>query len=614
MNAMAQSVAESQVDSSRHTATPPQRQFVVIGGGPAGLTAAYRLTSHGFRPIVVEKAHIVGGLARTESYKGYHFDMGGHRFFTKSKEVDQLWHEVLVGDFLRRPRLSRIYYQQTFFNYPLKPLNALTGLGVVEAVRIGLSYLRWTLFPYRKEETFEHWVTNRFGKRLFEIFFKSYTEKVWGIPCSELRAEWAAQRIKNLSLKTALVSMFLKPKTTVTTLIDAFNYPRLGPGMLWREVTRKIEERGSTVHMETDVVSVHRVGARIESITVQCNGHTDVIEGTDFISSMPVTEFIKKLNPPADPDVLAAAEKLRYRDFLTVCLIVNKPDLFPDNWIYIHEPGVKVGRIQNFKNWSPEMVPEAGKSSLGLEYFCNEGDDLWSRTDAELVDLGKRELAQLGLAREEDVQDGCVFRVPKSYPVYDSEYRDILGRIKDYVGSFENFQTIGRNGLHRYNNQDHAMLTGMLAVRNAVLGESNDLWNVNVDQEYHEEIREPAEEVATARLLEEAMAATFSKLDRKAFGLALGVTCGVLLFLATLVLVLKGGGNVGAHLRLLSNYFPGYRVSLVGSLLGLGYGFVTGCVVGWTFAFIRNSVVFLYLAVARRRAERQILRKLLEYI
>lgn len=593
--------------------------FVIIGGGPAGLTAAYELTKRGVAPIVVEKSYTVGGLSRTENYRGFHFDMGGHRFFTKSKVVNDLWLEILAEEFLTRPRLSRIYYKQRFFHYPLKPLNALLGLGFVESVRIVLSYLRWTLFPYKQEETFEQWVTNRFGKRLFDIFFKSYTEKVWGIPCSELRAEWAAQRIKDLSLKTAVLNMFFKRKKTIKTLIESFQYPRLGPGMLWRRVSEMITQRGGRVMMESDVVAVHRNGNRVESVTVRRNGSTETIRGHDFISSMPITEFIKKLDPPAPADVLEAAHALKYRDFLTVCLIVHKTNLFPDNWIYIHEPGVKVGRIQNFGNWSPDMVPDSDKSSLGLEYFCNAGDDFWTTPDAELIAQAKRELEQLGLARQSDVVDGCVFRMEKSYPVYDSGYGDVLERIKRFVNSLENFQTIGRNGLHRYNNQDHAMLTGILAVKNALDGEAHDLWQVNAEQEYHEEVREELRENVPVSfrpqtVLDEAATAAFAKLDRVAMGMAGGVMCGGMLLLATLMLALKGGETVGPHLGLLSQYFPGYDVSVPGSLVGLAYGAALGFGAGWLFAFLRNTVTFAYLAIARRSAERELIQKLLHYL
>jgi protoporphyrinogen oxidase len=597
---------------TNHSAKP----VVIIGGGPAGLTAAYELTKFDRRPVVLEKLDKVGGLARTENYKGFHFDMGGHRFFTKVDEVKKMWHKVLRDDFLRRPRLSRIYYNRTFFYYPLKALNALTGLGIWQSIMIVLSYLKWQLFPYRREDTFEQWVTNRFGRRLFQIFFKTYTEKVWGISCSELRAEWAAQRIKDLSLKTALISMFLKPKNTIKTLIDQFHYPRFGPGMMWNAVKDEIERRDGVVRLNSDVIRINRTGNRLESVVVSCTGQVETIRGSEFISSMPVVDFVKKLNPPPPPEVLTAADKLTYRDFLTVCLIVRKPDLFPDNWIYIHDSSVKVGRIQNYKNWSPDMVPDPLKTSLGLEYFCTEGDELWNTPDADLIELGKREVDRIGLACYADIEDGCVVRVPKAYPVYDSSYRDHLAVVKEFLNGLENCQTIGRNGLHRYNNQDHAMLTGMLAVRNLVLGQQNDLWNVNTEQEYHEEVRvEPEVRVHdVAEALEAALTRVFPKLDRLAFGLSLGTVAGLALFLATAWLVLKGGDVVGPRLQLLGNYFPGYSVTASGSVIGLAYGFITGFVGGWGFAFFRNAAVFLYMAAIHRRAELHLLRKLLEYL
>ncbi|HTN71592.1 MAG TPA: NAD(P)/FAD-dependent oxidoreductase [Methylomirabilota bacterium] len=590
-----------------------EKPVIVIGAGPSGLTAAYELTKHQLHPIVIEKGDKVGGLARTENYKGFHFDIGGHRFFTKVAEVNKIWHELLGDDFLRRPRLSRIYYAGTFFDYPLKPLNAFKGLGIFESLLILMSYLWWQVFPYRQEETFEQWVTNRFGKRLFQTFFKSYTEKVWGIPCSELKAEWAAQRIKDLSLRSAVLSMFVKPQKTIKTLIDSFEYPRLGPGMMWNAVKERIEQGGGTVRLNSNIIKVRRNGNRIDSVVLSNNGHTETLEGSEFISTMPVTEFLTKLDPPSPPAVLHAVSKLKYRDFLTVCLIVNKPDLFPDNWIYIHDPAVKVGRIQNFKNWSPSMVPDSTKTSLGLEYFCTEGDELWDTSDRDLIELGKQELDRIGLASYSDVEDGCVVRVPKAYPMYDSYYREYLDIVKEFAAGVENFQTIGRNGLHRYNNQDHAMLTGMLAVRNLVFGEKNDLWNVNTDQEYHEEIRGEVETDNTEEVLKEAVSRAFPKLDRVALGLSLGTVSSILLFVVTLFLVLKGGDIVGPNLVLLANYFPGYTVTASGSVLGLTYGFVTGFLGGWSFAFLRNAVVFLYIAIIHRRAEWALLRELLKY-
>lgn len=573
------------------------RQVVIIGGGPAGLTAGYELTKHNIAPVVLEQYDKVGGLARTEDYKGYRFDMGGHRFFSKSEAVNQMWHEVLGDEFLRRPRLSRIFYQDKFFFYPLKIGNALSGLGLWQAISIVLSFIRWQIVPYKKEETLEQWVTNRFGKRLFEIFFKTYTEKVWGIPCSELKAEWAAQRIKNLSLKTALMSTIVKPGDSITTLIEEFHYPRLGPGMMWNEVKNLIEKREGKVMLNSSVTRIHRTGTCIDYVVVSQNGSGEqIIPGTDFISSMPISEFIKKLDP-VPPDVLKAANELNYRDYLTVCLIVDKPELFPDNWIYIHSPEVKMGRIQNFKNWSVDMVPDPSKTSLGLEYFCTEDDDLWNMPDADLIELGKRELERIGLAQADDILDGSVFRVPKAYPVYDAEYAEYVQIIRDFVNGLENFQTIGRNGLHRYNNQDHSMITGSLAVRNLLFGEKNDLWNVNVDADYHEEIRSD-EKKSPVETLQEKITHIFPRIDPVALGLSVGITAGVLIFAATLFLVIRSGSPVGPNLALLSNYLPGYSVTFQGALVGLLGLFTVGFIFGLMLAYLRNLAVLIEIGRA----------------
>ncbi len=596
------------------TQTP--EPIIVIGGGPAGLTAAYELSKQQHTPIVLEKNDKVGGIARTENYHGYHFDMGGHRFFTKSAQVQAFWLEILGDDFLRRPRLSRIFYQNKYFHYPLKPLNALLGLGPIEGIRIFASYVRWHLFPYKVEETFEQWVTNRFGKRLFETFFKSYTEKVWGLPCHELKAEFAAQRIKDLSLKTAVVAMFLKPQQTIKTLIEEFDYPRRGPGMLWAAVQDRIDALGGQVHLNSNVVGIQREGQRITGVTVERDGRTQTVVGSSFISSMPVTQLLKWLDPPPPPSVLQAANQLHYRDFLTVCLIINKQDVFPDNWIYIHDPNVQVGRIQNFKNWSADMVPDLTTTSLGLEYFCSEGDEIWNMSDEDLIDLGKREIAQIGLAEVADVVDGAVFRVEKSYPIYDSDYVGSLGTIQSYLGTLENLQTIGRNGLHRYNNQDHAMLTGMLAVRNLLYGEQNDLWQVNAEQEYHEELllnQALAPEEVT-HVVEEVLDGAFPKLDPLALGLSLGTVLGVGLMLATWFLLLRGGDTSGKTLTLLSEFYPGYAVTAVGGLLGLLYGLLTGFLMGWGYAFLRNAATALYLVSLYRSAQQSAMRQFFEHI
>jgi protoporphyrinogen oxidase len=585
----------------------PDTPIVIIGAGPAGLTAAYELAQAGRSVLVLEKLGEVGGLARTENYRGFSFDIGGHRFFTKEPAVNRLWRSILGADFLRRPRLSRIYYNRRFFYYPLRPLNALLQLGLWPSIAIVCSYLRWQLWPHEREETFEEWVTNRFGRRLFEMFFKTYTEKVWGISCSDLRAEWAAQRIRGLSLKTAVLSMFLPPRRTIKTLIDEFEYPRLGPGMMWRALRDEVERRGSSVQLGSEVIAIRRRGNVIESVTIAQNGSHETITGSAFISSMPLSALLKKLDPPPPAEVADAAQRLRFRGLVVVCLIVDKPELFPDNWIYIHDPTVKVGRIQNYKNWSPDMAPDPNKTSLGLEYFCTPGDDVWNLSDAALVELAKEEIVRIEIAKASEVVDGCVLRAPDAYPVYDADYRTALATVRAFVDGLENFHTIGRNGLHRYNNQDHAMLTGMLAARNLTLGEKNDLWSVNTDQEYHEEA------LVEDKAVEEALTSVFSRLDRLALGVGVGAVAGVALFLATLALVLKGGDVVGPNLRLVAQYFPGYRVTAAGSIVGLLYASAMGFACGWLFAFLRNAVLFLYVARAYRKAQRGLLRRFFDY-
>ncbi|UCD34588.1 MAG: NAD(P)/FAD-dependent oxidoreductase [Nitrospiraceae bacterium] len=465
---------------------------VIIGAGPAGLTAAYHLCKKGRTSLVLEKDLVVGGISRTVSFKDNLFDIGGHRFFTKIDAARDMWQEVLREDLLHRKRLSRIYYNKKFFFYPIRPMNALQGLGLWNSTLIIMSYLHAHLFPHKKEDTFEQWVTNRFGRRLYNIFFKTYTEKVWGMPCTEIRAEWAAQRIKGLSLLSALGSALLKKqrskaRNVAKTLIDSFDYPRLGPGMMWQAVSRIVHERGSMVDLGREVQKVFwdREEQRITAVEVMSRGEREVITGAEFISSMPLRELIQKFRPAVPAEVLTAANNLSYRDFLTVALVVNRPELFPDNWIYIHDPLVRLGRVQNFKNWSPDMVPDRMKSCIGLEYFCSEGDDIWSMEDRALIELGKKEVGMIGLLDPADVADGCVVRMPKAYPAYDSQYRMMLDILKKFLDGFGNLHLVGRNGLHRYNNQDHSMYTAMLAVEN-IHGARHDLWRVNDEQEYHE--------------------------------------------------------------------------------------------------------------------------------
>jgi protoporphyrinogen oxidase len=474
----------------------PQQHVAIIGAGPAGLTAAYLLTQAGVAVTVLERdPRYVGGISRTVEYQGFRFDIGGHRFFSKSQEVEDLWTELLGDDLLHRPRSSRIYYGGKFYAYPLKAGEALKNLGIIESARCVASYAKARLFPVNNPRTFEDWVSNKFGKRLFGIFFKTYTEKVWGMSCSEISADWAAQRIKGLSLSTAIMAALLPKKKkptdrsqTIKTLIDTFRYPRKGPGMMWEAAADRTRVQGGTIRMGTRVTSLEklpegsrwRVGFRAEE---NSEGDVEWIEADHVISSAPMRELAACIRPAMPKAVLEAAAKLRYRDFLTVALIVRPTNRFDDNWIYIHEPGVKVGRVQNFASWSPEMVPDKNLACYGLEYFCFEGDGLWSSSDADLI-----KLASLGLVKAGDVIDGHVVRQPKAYPVYDDEYARHVETIRSELEAhYPGLHLVGRNGMHKYNNQDHAMMTAMLTARNILAGEQLfDVWNVNQDAEYHE--------------------------------------------------------------------------------------------------------------------------------
>lgn len=465
------------------------KDVIVIGGGPAGLAAGYALAKNGTPVTVLERENSVGGISATVEWKGYYFDKGGHRFFTKNDQVNDLWEEVLGDKFLHVSRLSRIIYNKRLFYYPLRPMNAFVGLGPLTAFYVIMSYTRWKLFPYKNVTTFEQWITNRFGKKLFEIFFKTYTEKVWGIPCSEIAAEWAAQRIKSLSLMSAVKSAFFKPRSDeITTLIDKFRYPEFGPGMMYNQMREKVVTFGGGVRVGCEVVGINRADGKIASVVVKSSsGETSTLSGTDFISSMPITDLILKMNPLPPSEIVDAAKSLRFRDFLTVNLIVNKKDVVPDNWIYVHSPEVRLGRIQNYKNWSTSMVADQNKTSLGLEYFCFEGDEFWSKKDSELVEIGKRELRTLNLIDDNDeIEDGFVVRVKKCYPIYQVGYKKHLDAIKDFLSSVENLSVVGRYGMFRYNNMDHSILTGLYAAEN-ILGAHHNIWDVNTEQEYHEE-------------------------------------------------------------------------------------------------------------------------------
>lgn len=461
-------------------------KVIIFGGGPAGLSAAYEACRLGLIPILYEKEADVGGISRTINYKGYLFDIGGHRFFSKDREICKIWEDVLGPELLVRPRLSRIYYRNRFFDYPLKPLNALTNLGPIESARILSSYVRSRFAPRKPPANFEEWVTSRFGRRLFQIFFKSYTEKVWGMPCTEIQADWAAQRIKSLSLaKAVLGSLRLLGKDRVTTLIEEFRYPRKGPGQMWNEVKNIIEKNGGHTELCSRLVRLKKRGNKIICAEIHSLGVLNEVAGDHYLSSLPLRDLIALIDPPPPDPVLRAAKMLRYRDFFTVGLIIKKPFLFRDNWIYIHAPDVKVGRIQNFKNWSPDMVPDQETISLGLEYFCNRTDSIWGESDKKLIELGIEELAKLGFARPDDISDGVVIRSLNTYPIYDDGYQERVEIIRDYLGGIANFQTIGRNGLHRYNNQDHSMLSGLYAVRN-IVEKRYQVWEINIDDEYLE--------------------------------------------------------------------------------------------------------------------------------
>ena len=472
-------------------------ETLIIGAGPAGLTTAYELTKAGRSVAIVERDRdYVGGISRTVNYKGYRFDIGGHRFFSKSAEVDAWWTEVMGDELLQRPRSSRIYYNGKLFDYPLRAGDALSKLGPIEALRCVISYAWAQARPYRPVISFEQWVVNNFGRRLFQIFFKTYTEKVWGMDCSEISADWAAQRIKGLNLYQAIIQSFgigSKPKAgddVIKTLINSFRYPRLGPGQMWERARDRIVERGGHVMMGSTItaISQHAGTGQWVAIVTDANGKETKVTADHLVSTAAINELVKMLGADADPAVAAASAGLRYRDFVIIGLITRGKESFDDNWIYIHDPSVKVGRIQNFKSWSPDMVPDPDTACYGMEYFCNAGDDTWAMADADLIARAKQEIGKLGLARPEDIIDGSVVRQPKAYPVYDDTYKLNVDTINESLAErFVNLHLAGRNGMHKYNNQDHAMMTGILTAKNIIAGtRAFDVWTVNEDAEYHE--------------------------------------------------------------------------------------------------------------------------------
>jgi len=477
-------------EPSEHLAEQPR--VVIIGAGPAGLTAAYELaTRYGITSTVVESDSVVGGISRTVERDGWRFDIGGHRFFTKVPEVEAFWHEILDDDdFMLRPRMSRIYYEGKYYDYPLKASNALKNLGIVEAFLCVMSYVWARIRPPKDQTTLEGWIVARFGWRLYKHFFKTYNEKLWGVPTNKMPADFAAQRIKNLSLFNAVVNALLpkRKQTDITSLIEEFQYPKYGPGMMWERCRDLVEAKGVTVVMSTRVVGIrHTDGRAVAVIGEAADGSRTEFPCDHVISSMPISQLLQAMDPPPAAGALEAANDLRYRDFLTVALVVPETDSFPDNWIYVHSRDVQVGRIQNFGSWSPYLVKE-GRTCLGLEFFVFEGDETWNAADEDLVEQGKRELQILGLVDPATVEAGYVVRMPKAYPFYDERYKANVARIVEWLADCApNVHPVGRNGMHRYNNQDHSMFTAMLTAENIAKGTHHDVWNVNVEEEYHEE-------------------------------------------------------------------------------------------------------------------------------
>ena len=574
-----------------------EKKVTIIGGGPAGLAAAHECVRNGARPMVLERSDKVGGIARTEYYKGYYFDVGGHRFLTKIASINRLWCEILGDDFLKVPRLSRIYYGGAFYSYPLSLGRALFNLGAVESFLIVLSYLQAQVWPHSEEKTFEQWVSNRFGHRLYATFFRTYTEKVWGIPCHKIQADWAAQRIKGLSL-IAVLSNALLGIQKAKSLVSEFYYPRRGPGMMWEGFRSAVEQGGGSVFLNTEAVDLDHHNGKIQSIGWVRDRKKEVTPVEHLITSLPVSKLIFMLRPSPPEEVLAAARNLSYRAFVMVGLIIEKDHLFPDQWIYVHSPNVRVGRIQNFKNWSPAMVPDPNNTSVGMEYFCDEGDDIWSMPDDELAALASRELNSLGLVQKADVVDHFVIRQPKAYPIYDEQYFHQVSLIRRYLATLGNLQTIGRNGMHRYNNMDHSMITGIQAAQN-ILGATHDLWETNEEAEYIEEDKQTRRAEAIQRIL----SGTFAEMDKLAFATATGLTAGLGLFMATIWLIIKGGDVVGPNLSLLGQYFIGYTVTVKGAFVAFGYSFFWAFLFGWLFAYLRNLSLVMYLFYVKRKEE-----------
>jgi len=465
-----------------------QDKVVIIGTGPSGMACAYTLVNANQPTTIIEKDGTVGGLCRTINFHGYLFDIGGHRFLSKSKEINHLWHEIMGDDMISVRRLSRIYYRKRYFKYPLSFINTFWNLGPIESLLCVISYLEYKVFKKEDDSTFEGWITNRFGKRLYEIFFKTYTEKVWAVPCEKISADWAVQRIRGLSLKVAIQkALFGKKRRGPKTLSEEFLYPRTGPGEFYNRLKDKISESGSEFLFHRDVVGIKHEGKKI--VSIENDGHRrekKEMAVNYLFSSIPLTTLIKILKPSPPADVVSAAEQLHFRSFVVVNVILDKKDIFSDQWIYVHSPEVRLGRIQNYKNWSPAMVADPNKTSLGLEYFCTVGDALWEMNDIDLIDYAMKELEKIGIASRKHLIHGFVVRQADVYPIYHLGYKVHVDIIRRYLSQFSNFQTIGRQGLFRYDNSDHALLTGIYAAKNFLSEGSSNLWSLDADEGYLE--------------------------------------------------------------------------------------------------------------------------------
>lgn len=465
------------------------KPIYILGAGPAGLAAAYTLTQKGQSVVVVERDARVGGLAKSFEYQGFILDFGPHRFFTKIAPVLKLWDEVLGEDQVTVNRLTRIYYGGKYFSYPLKAAESLMALGSVESAKIIASYLKIRLFPHPHAKNFAQWVTNRFGKRLFEIFFEGYTEKLWGIPCTEISADWAAQRIKGLSLLKAARNALFGNDGKVKTLIDRFQFPRYGSGQLYEKISDYLRSQNQSVLLNTEVVQVHHKNSQIAQVTLKNRqtGEEETVSCGGVISSIPINHLLQQINSPPPAPVTTAAKSLKFRNTILVYLIVESSQLFPDNWLYINEPSVQLGRVTNFRNWSPDMLPNRHQTPICCEYWCNFDEPMWQQPEAELVARAERELRQIGLLHDEKVSSGFIVRLPRTYPIYAGNYKQAIATIQSYLKQFQNLQLVGRYGAFKYNNQDHSLLMGVLAAENVFSPGKHDLWSVNSDNEYQEE-------------------------------------------------------------------------------------------------------------------------------